>query len=302
MGETMTEPQAHWETLIHMLALAARLEGEGQYNLAKLLRAGSDALTRRAAYQRDLSSKLAELSSEVEQAASALARRDVGPGLAAALRRGKKALDEGRLPLIHETPHPYVCRTCGHTVFGEPGDKCPTCGAWPATFQQFMPIYWLNALEPFAALDRLRQTPKDVAALVEELPEDILIRQPGPDSWSIRHVVSHLRDAQGVLSARLKLMLEQNNPSLTSQAVFEWATRDETRSLTTHEVFDDYRATREDVIATLENLPLKDWWRTGQHEEFGVVTLRQQVSYFAAHESTHLPQIEALRQQFVGTA
>jgi hypothetical protein len=44
-------------------------------------------------------------------------------------------------------------------------------------------------------------------------------------------------------------------------------------------------------------LPLVDWWRTGRHEEFGVVTIRQQVSYFAAHESTHLAQIRALVQR-----
>jgi hypothetical protein len=57
---------------------------------------------------------------------------------------------------------------------------------------------------------------------------------------------------------------------------------------------DAYRATRQEILATLESIPLKDWWRTGQHEEFGTVTIRQQVSYFAAHESTHLPQIESL--------
>ena len=41
-------------------------------------------------------------------------------------------------------------------------------------------------------------------------------------------------------------------------------------------------------------LPLADWWRTGRHEEFGVVSIKQQASYFAAHELTHLPQIERL--------
>lgn len=46
----------------------------------------------------------------------------------------------------------------------------------------------------------------------------------------------------------------------------------------------------------LEQLPLADWWHTGRHQEFGVVTLRQQVSYFAAHELTHLSQIDALRR------
>ena len=38
--------------------------------------------------------------------------------------------------------------------------------------------------------------------------------------------------------------------------------------------------------------------RTGQHEEFGPLFLHQQVSYFAAHERTHPPQIEALRERF----
>ena len=41
-------------------------------------------------------------------------------------------------------------------------------------------------------------------------------------------------------------------------------------------------------------LSLADWWRTGRHEEFGVVSIKQQVSYFASHELTHLPQIERL--------
>ena len=43
--------------------------------------------------------------------------------------------------------------------------------------------------------------------------------------------------------------------------------------------------------------PLADWWRTGRHEEFGVVSIKQQVSYFASHELTHLPQIERLVRQ-----
>lgn len=36
----MTVTSSAWpDTLIHLLALASRLEGEGQYNLAKLARA-----------------------------------------------------------------------------------------------------------------------------------------------------------------------------------------------------------------------------------------------------------------------
>jgi hypothetical protein len=44
----------------------------------------------------------------------------------------------------------------------------------------------------------------------------------------------------------------------------------------------------------LEDIPLEDWWRRGWHEEFGELRLFQQVSYFACHELTHLPQLERL--------
>lgn len=38
------------------------------------------------------------------------------------------ALESGR-DLDHEALH--VCDVCGHTVFGEPPEKCPVCGARP---------------------------------------------------------------------------------------------------------------------------------------------------------------------------
>ncbi len=47
----MTNRKAEWRgTLSYLLALAAKLEGEGQYNIAKLARAVAEALTRPAAY------------------------------------------------------------------------------------------------------------------------------------------------------------------------------------------------------------------------------------------------------------
>jgi hypothetical protein len=283
------------ETLAHLLALAARLEGHGQYNNAKLLRAAAESLARRAAYRLDLPSDQAGLAGEMGRAINSLSSLDVSEELVGALKRGAAAMAEGRLALIHETPHAYVCRTCGHLELGQAADKCPVCGAWPATFKRFPPVYWLDALEPFAALERLRQTPLDVEVLLEGLSEAELSRPPEVGGWAIRNTVSHLRDAQGVLSFRLNLLLEEENPTLESKAVFEWATSEEERPPTTGEIFETYRTSRLETIARLESIPLADWWRAGQHEEFGAVTVRQQASYFASHEITHLPQIEALR-------
>ncbi len=281
--------------VILLLSLASRLESEGQYNLAKLCRAAADSLSRRAAWDLDRSGEKEPLVSEIERMAAAL--HGVSAELADALRTGASAMAEGRLPLIHETPHPYVCRTCGHLTLGDAVEKCPTCGAWGGTFQWFPPVYWLEALDPRAALEQLRQTPLDVAALLEGLSEEAMTRQPPDGGWAIRNIIAHLRDAQGVIAARLDQFLIEDDPVLESKAVFAWAKDEATRPPSTREIFAAYHASRLEMIAHFEAIPFVDWWRTGRHEEFGVVSIKQQMSYFAAHELTHLPQIERLVRQ-----
>ncbi len=284
-------------TLIRLLTLASRLEDEGHYNLAGLARAAADAMGRRAAYQAATASTAPGLVEEITQAASALARAGANEDLLTALHRGAEAIAAGRVATIAETPHAHVCRTCGHLTIGPPKDHCPSCGAWPRTFQWFAPNYWFDALDPFAAIEQLRQTPSDVAVLLEGLSEREMAHNPREGQWAIRNVVTHLRDAQEVLDYRLDLFAAGERPVLASKAVWTWATREEERQPVTREIFEDYQATRRKILARLEALPLAEWWRTGFHEEFGEVSLRQQVSYFASHELTHLPQIARLRQQ-----
>lgn len=291
----MPSSRPDWaNTLIELVALAARLETEGQYNIAKLARAAADALTRQAGRPQELPTDKERLSAAVARAAESVRQLGVGAELAAELAVGASALAAGRLTHIDETPNPWVCRSCGFVTLAQPAAPCPTCGAWPETFQQFLPVYWLNELETFAAIARLRQTPQAIAAVIEGVDDAVLDRKPEAGGWSVQQALGHLRDAQGVLEHRLTLILEHDNPELASLAVFEWADRGGEKPPTAREVFASYRQGREKLLARLEALPLAAWWRTGRHEEFGVVSLRQQVSYFAAHESTHMHQIQAL--------
>lgn len=293
----MTPDNSKWaDTLIHLLSLALRLENEGQYNLAKLARATADSLSRRAAWELGLPSDKAALLNDIEHIAASLDDAD----LQTAFRTGASALASGRLPVIHEIPHPYVCRTCGQLVLGDIPEKCPTCGAWGGTFQWFPPVYWLEALDPTEALEQLRKTPLEVEKLIAGLSDEALNRPAEDGGWAIRNVISHLRDAQGVLTFRIDLFLKEETPVLESKAVFAWARNENARLPSTREIFELYLSSRRDVIAKLEALPLADWWRTGRHEEFGLVSIKQQVSYFASHELTHLPQIERLVRQVIG--
>jgi len=227
-----------------------------------------------------------------------LSSLEVRSDVIGAFQRGTEALSEGRLPLIHEIPHPYVCRTCGHIIMGEVTEKCPVCGAWPDTFQGFASFYRLDALDPHSTLENLSQTPLEVAVLLDELSEQALAHPPKDGGWAIRNIVTHLRYAQGVLDFRLDLFAKEEHPLLESKAVFQWATKEEEHPPSTFEIFASYKETRANILARLKALPLKDWWRTGSHGEFGEVSIKQQVSYFASHERTHLPQLEKLRELF----
>ena len=291
----MTADKTTWaDTLVHLFALASRLEGEGQYNLAKLARAAADSLCREETYPLNISTDKDILAVDIQQTIEALSSLNVNADLLSALKQGTEFMTQGKLSPITATPHPYVCRTCGHITLAQPAEPCPTCGAWAETFQKFMPNYWFDALEPPAALERLRQTPLNVEKLIEGLSDEAMNRIPSDGGWAIRNALSHLRDAQGVLDFRVDLFLKETHPILESKAVFAWAKNETERPPSVREIFETYRSSRVETLRKLEALPLTDWWRTGAHEEFGTVTLRQQVSYFAAHESTHLSQINEL--------
>ena len=285
------------EIILQSLALASRLEGEGQYNNAKLIRAGVESVLRKGAYQRDIPPEHIRLVRELEQAATFFSRYGLGDDLANALKRGSSALADGRLPQIVDTPNPFVCRTCGYLALNELPSRCPDCGSWSTTYKIFPPVYWLTELGPKSALERMRKTAVEIEEMLVGLTEEQCGFKVTEHEWSIYQLITHIRDAQGVLSSRLTLLLEQDDPSLESKAVFEWASKTEDESPTSGEIFESYKQSRYDTISTLEGIPLADWWRTGRHEEFDQVTILQQVSYFTVHELTHLPAISFLRSQ-----
>ncbi len=291
----MIDDTTQWtDALIHLFALAARLEGEGQYNLAKLMRAAADSLCRRESYPLEIPSDPERLAVEVQRATEALSRLNMSAELLAASRQGAAFMAQGKLSPITATPHPYVCRGCGHVTLAPPAEPCPICGAFAETFQKFMPNYWFDALQPEAARERLRQTPLVVEQLIAGLSDEAM-NQAAPDGgWAIRNTLSHLRDAQGVLDFRVDLFLQEAHPVLESKAVFAWAKNEAERPPSPRAIFESYCAARAETLRKLESFAPADWERVGYHEEFGAVTLRQQVSYFAAHEGTHLAQIRAL--------
>jgi len=66
--------------------------------------------------------------------------------------------------------------------------------------------------------------------------------------------------------------------------------------MSTRLILNRFRISRQATLKLLAEIQPTEWWRTAHHEEFGMVTLLEQVSYFAKHERDHWRQIYLIRQ------
>ncbi len=169
---------------VHLLALAAAMEQEGQYNIAKALRAGCDAILTKSAYSMNMASDKTSLIEELTWGINVFESNEESRGLSRALQEGKQALIEDRLPLVENIPDPFVCRICGHAFLDTPSVPCPTCGAASDTFRHVPAVYYLNEFEPMIALENLIEAPTRLSSHLKGLDEEFLARPPGEGRWS----------------------------------------------------------------------------------------------------------------------
>jgi hypothetical protein len=181
-----------------------------------------------------------------------------------------------------------------------PAASCRKCGAHELTFQRFEPVYWLTEYQPHEVLERLASNPDLFAKAIEELPPDRLSFAPEGTAWAAVDVLRHVRDAESVLAQRIPLILEETEPRLEFQPVFAWTNERTGLAESAESVLKTYATSRNASVSRLREIGPEDWRRAGLHEEFGRVTLIEQASYFAAHELTHLRQLEQLRRVLVG--
>ena len=159
----------------------------------------------------------------------------------------------------------------------------------------------LFALEDAAAL--LSRTPATLDALLRGLPEWWTGANEGADTWSPYDVVGHLIHGEETdWIPRVKIILAHGESrafdKFDREAQFAGAKR---RSL--DERLDEFAVLRRGNLRELSalNLTDADLDRTGRHPAFGVVTLRQLLATWVAHDLDHVMQISrVLGRQYAG--
>lgn len=139
----------------------------------------------------------------------------------------------------------------------------------------------------------LARTPGVLRTLLDGLPERWTRAHEGPETWSPFDVVGHLIDGdEHDWLVRARIILDQGEDR-RFEPFDRFRHLRENRGRTPAEVLDRFDEVRARKLEELESLEIgPDQLRlTGEHPEFGTVTLEQLLATWVAHDLGHVAQI-----------
>lgn len=156
-------------------------------------------------------------------------------------------------------------------------------------------------------LDQARQilerTPDVLRSLLENLDEEWIQANEGPDTWSPFDVVGHLiHGDQTDWIARAERILEHGT-ELAFEPFDRFAQEKASRGKTLGQLLDEFAAIRRESLEALAALDLgpADLDREGMHPALGKVTLRELLATWVTHDLGHVAQISrVLAKRYAG--
>jgi hypothetical protein len=149
------------------------------------------------------------------------------------------------------------------------------------------------AFEVTPGIAVLERTPRTLREWLEDLPAQWTDATEGPDTWSPYTVVGHLIHGERTdWIPRARIILAQGQDRrFTPYDRFAQFRESEGKSL--GQLLDEFADLRAQNLETLRGWQLTDeeLALTGEHPEFGSVTLRQLLATWVAHDLGHLAQI-----------
>jgi hypothetical protein len=143
------------------------------------------------------------------------------------------------------------------------------------------------------ATDILARTPSTLNALLRGLTAPWTLGNEGGETWSPFDVVGHLIHGERTdWIPRVKIILTHGE-ARAFEKFDRLAQFSASSGRTLPDLLDDFASLREESLRELGSLDLTDadLDRTGRHPELGVVTLRQLLATWVAHDLDHVVQI-----------
>ena len=139
----------------------------------------------------------------------------------------------------------------------------------------------------------LTRTPATLDAMLRGLPEGWIVSNEGANTWSPFDVVGHLIHGERTdWMPRAKTILEHGE-ARPFEKFDRFAQFAASKDRTLPSLLEEFASLRQQNLRELASLGLtdRDLDRRGTHPELGVVTLRQLLATWTAHDLDHIVQI-----------
>ena len=154
------------------------------------------------------------------------------------------------------------------------------------------------------AREVLSRTPATLNSLLRHLPDEWVISNEGPDSWSPFDVMGHLihgEETDWIPRARVILEHGEGRPF---EPFDRFAMFEKSRGKTLVELLTTFERLRAESLQELAGMDLtpETLRKRGRHPELGVVTLSQLLSTWVVHDLGHVGQIVRVMARQYGEA
>lgn len=320
-----TELARGGQAYIRNLAAAERAILQGQFNLAKLLRAAAHsqrvmAMEAARLLEDDLDTQvllntiLAEIGEDKDLDRFVLKgsenhnplkqSTDARASLRDIVLRSLTSLENN--PDISESDVAQFlrgCYGCGLILEGDPPHACPVCGALSVEFEGFGPFYsataeHLGQLKPENIIKILSNIPDEVEAVISNVSSDILHQKPSPDEWCIAETIGHMLETDLLFAMRAQTLLSAQGAELP-WPMPPWKLHEGKgyETMQTPDLIAHLRAARKQSLELVNGMTPEDWLRKGT--SFGSkISMLDLATWLTNHDRGHLAQIKRLCTSF----
>ncbi|MEH7393432.1 DinB family protein [Bacillus sp. JJ1474] len=133
---------------------------------------------------------------------------------------------------------------------------------------------------------------------IKELSEEEIRFKPGKDKWSIHQIIIHITDSELVSTHRLKKVLSESEPLLTSPDQNAWANSLDYEQLDREQYLLLFKILRSSMLPIIRNLTTEQFDRVGVYADAGRFTFKELLEFRVQHIQGHLDQIERVKKAF----
>jgi len=145
-------------------------------------------------------------------------------------------------------------------------------------------------------LEAAEKSPKEIAAAVSGLPDEVLRYKPSPEKWCVLEILGHLADVEIVYGYRLRQMLADTKPVIAPLDQDAWARNLKYMDSPAVELVAFYGLARHHNMRLLRRLKPEDLSKGAFHPEMQrEMTVAELVERMGGHGASHLKQIQQLK-------